>query len=64
MDTKVTGWIDKLIDNGIAWINKGFEFFGLYTSKYAGWIVGIIALWIITKILNIKINLGGGRKAA
>jgi hypothetical protein len=61
MDSKVTGWIDLIVTTFIGWVNKGFEFFGLYTSKYAGWIVGIIALWILSKMLKFNIKTGGGR---
>jgi hypothetical protein len=63
MDTKVTDWLDLLIKSFVGWINKGIEFFGLYTTKYSKMILILIGLWIATKIFNIKLNLGGGRKS-
>lgn len=62
MDSKVTGWIDTIINTAIEWGNNMFEFFGLYTSKYSKYIIFIIGGFVLTKMLNIKINLGGGRR--
>ena len=60
MDTKVTGWVDTLVNTFVSWGNKAIEFFGLYTSKYSKLILILIGVWLLTKILNIKLNLGGG----
>jgi hypothetical protein len=46
---KLTGWVDKL-----------FEFFGLYTTKYSKYIVYAVLIVALSKIFKIKLNLGGG----
>lgn len=60
MDAKVVSWIDDIWATGKAWINNLFGFFGLYTSKYAGWIIGALILFILSKMLKINIKTGGG----
>lgn len=62
MDLKITGWLDLIITNAVNWMNKIFEFFGLYSSKYSKYILLLIGLFMATKIFNIKMNLGGGGK--
>lgn len=62
MDQKITGWIDTLLNTGVGWGNKLFEFFGLYSSKYAGWIIGIIALYVVSQFVNLKAIFGGGKR--
>lgn len=62
MDAKITGWIDLIITNLVQWGNKLFEFFGLYTSKYSKYILVLVGIFLATKIFNIKLNLGGGKK--
>lgn len=47
---KLTGWVDKL-----------FEFFGLYTTKYSKYIVYAILLIAASKIFKIKLNLNTGK---
>jgi hypothetical protein len=48
---KLTGYIDKL-----------FEFFGLYTSKYSKYLVYALLLFVASKIFKIKLNLNTGGK--
>lgn len=55
----VTGLIDKLT----GWVDKGFEFFGLYTSKYSKYLVYALLLFVLSKVLKIKLNLDTGRRA-
>lgn len=62
MDEKVTGWLDLIINTGIEWGNKVFEFFGLYTSKYSKWIVVLVGLYIVSQFINLKAILGGGKR--
>lgn len=62
MDTKMTGWLDLIIKSSVGWVNKAIEFFGLYTSKYSKLILILVGLWLATKMLNVKLNLGGGKK--
>lgn len=47
---KLTGWVDKL-----------FEFFGLYTSKYSKYLVYALLIFAASKIFKIKMNLDTGR---
>lgn len=54
----VTGLLNKFT----GWIDKGFEFFGLYTTKYSKYIVYAVLLLAASKIFKIKLNLGGGGK--
>lgn len=62
MDDKVMGWVDLIITSFIGWVNKGFEFLGLYSTKYAGWIVAALIVWIAAKIFRVRLNLGGGSR--
>lgn len=48
---KITGWVDKL-----------FEFFGLYTSKYSKYLVYALMLFVVSKILKVNLKLDTGGK--
>lgn len=45
---KITGWVDTL-----------FSYFGTYSKDYSKWVVYIIAGLVLSKMLKIKLNLGG-----
>lgn len=47
---KLSGWVDKLL-----------EFFGLYTTKYSKYIIYALLIFVASKMLKIKLNLGGGK---
>lgn len=60
----VAGTANGLINKATGWVDKLFEFFGLYTSKYSKYIVYAVILFIASKIFKFKfnINTGGGKK--
>jgi hypothetical protein len=55
------GAIDGLVGKVTGWIDKVFEFFGLYTSKYSKYIVYIVGGLVLAKMLKVKINLDTGK---
>lgn len=54
--------LNGLMDKMTGWVDKVFEFFGLYTSKYSKYIIYAVMLVAASKIFKIKLNLGGGGK--
>jgi hypothetical protein len=60
----VAGTASGLINKATGWVDQGFSFFGLYTSKYSKYIVYAVLLFIASKIFKFKfnINTGGGKK--
>lgn len=53
-----TGLMDKLT----GWVDKGFEFFGLYTAKYSKYIIYAVLLVAASKVFKFKFNLNTGGK--
>lgn len=53
--------VNGLVDKMSGWIDKGFEFFGLYTSKYSKYLVYALLLVAASKIfkINLKLDTGG-----
>lgn len=51
-----------LIAKMTEWVDKGLEFFGLYTAKYSKYIVYAVLLIAASKIFKIKLNLNTGGK--
>jgi hypothetical protein len=60
----VAGTASGLITKATGWVDKGFEFFGLYTSKYSKYLVYGLLIFLASKMFkfNFKINTGGGKK--
>jgi hypothetical protein len=60
----VTQTASGLIDKATGWVDTGFSFFGLYTSKYSKYIVYALIIWLCSKIFKFKfnINTGGGKR--
>lgn len=61
----VAGTANGLINKATGWVDKLFEFFGLYTSKYSKYIVYAVLLFIASKIFKFKFNINtgpGGKK--
>lgn len=55
------GTIDGLVGKLTGWVDKAFEFFGLYTSKYSKYLVYALMLFVLSKILKINLKLDTGR---
>lgn len=61
MDSKVTGWLDLIVKTVTGSISHFWEFFGVYTSKYAKVILIIIALLVMRPLFR-HIHIGGGKR--
>lgn len=49
-----------LIDKATGWVDTGFEFFGLYTSKYSKYIVYAVIIFVASKMFKFKFNINTG----
>lgn len=54
----VTGLIEKIVNTGVKVVDKGLEFFGLYTTQYSKYIVYGVLILAASKIFKIKLNIG------
>lgn len=57
----VAGTIDGTLNKATGWVDKLFEFFGLYTSKYSKYIIYAVLLFFLGKMLKIRLNLDTSR---
>ncbi|MFD0591154.1 hypothetical protein ACFQZE_24450 [Paenibacillus sp. GCM10027627] len=57
MDNTVGGLVGK----ATGWIDKIFEFFGLYTSKYSKYLVYALMIWVASKMLKVNLKLDTGK---
>jgi hypothetical protein len=53
--TGIVDWIKSKID-------QLFSFFGVYTTKYSELLVYALLIFLASKILKVKLNVGGGKK--
>jgi hypothetical protein len=54
--------IDGLVGKATGWVDKLFEFFGVYTAKYSKYLVYGLIIFLLGKMLKIKFNIDTSRK--
>jgi hypothetical protein len=49
--------VNDLIGKASGWIDKCFEFFGLYTTKYSKYLVYALLVFVASKMFKFKFNI-------
>lgn len=58
---EVVNIFSVLVDKFISWVDRLFDFFGVYTANYSKYLVYALLLFVGAKIFKVKLDFKTGK---